>query len=169
MSEISGDPVSLTTGEGVARITLARPERHNAFDDVLIKRLTELLEQVAAAPDIRVLVLTALGRSFCAGADLDWMRRCAGYSPAENTEDARRLGRMMAALDRLEKPTVALVQGAAYGGGVGLVAACDVAVADGKLSQEELRLLQMLRHMLELDRLHSAAIERGARVRHARL
>jgi methylglutaconyl-CoA hydratase len=88
----------------VARITLMRADRHNAFDDLLIARLTELLEDVAATAEIRVLVLAAAGKSFCAGADLDWMRRCAGYSPAENAADARRLGRLMACLDGLKNP-----------------------------------------------------------------
>ncbi len=142
MSEISADTVSLRSEDGVARITLTRAERHNAFDDVMVARLSEILEHVNAAHDIRVVVLDAAGKSFCAGADLDWMRRCAGYSAAENADDARRLGRMMACLDRLEKPTVALVQGAAYGGGVGLVAACDIAlaVASARFCLSEVRL-----------------------------
>jgi methylglutaconyl-CoA hydratase len=129
MSEIAVDPVTLTLQDDVARITLNRPERHNAFDGVLIAQITNFLEQIATTPDIRVVVLAATGKSFCAGGDLDWMRRCATFTPAENTEDARQLGHMMACLDRLNKPTVALVQGAAYGGGVGLVAACDIALA----------------------------------------
>ena len=122
-------PFSLSIASGVARITLDRVARHNAFDDGLIARLSDALETLAAAPHVRAVILAAAGKSFCAGADLDWMQRTAGYSRAENIADAGRLARLMALLDRLPKPTVALVQGAAYGGGVGLVAACDIAVA----------------------------------------
>lgn len=113
---------------GVARLTLDRPQVHNAFDDALILRLTEALEALAADPAVRVLVLAAEGKSFSAGADLGWMRRSAGYGEAENLTDARALARLMWSLDRLPKPTVARVQGAAYGGGVGLVACCDIAL-----------------------------------------
>ena len=129
MADIAGDPLRLDIEAHVARITLDRAERHNAFDDVLIARLTETLESVAAMAEIRVVILAAAGKSFCAGADLGWMRRTAGYSRAENAADARRLARLMALLDGVAKPTIALVQGAAYGGGVGLVAACDIAIA----------------------------------------
>ncbi len=129
MSDAPPDPISLATEAGVARITLNRAERHNAFDDALIARLTEVLERLGAAPELRVVVLAAAGESFSAGADLDWMRRAADATAERNTEDAHRLARLMACLDRLPKPTIALVHGAAYGGGVGLVAACDIAVA----------------------------------------
>jgi methylglutaconyl-CoA hydratase len=117
------------TEGAVTRITLDRPEVHNAFDDTLIARLTETLEALAADPAVRVVVLAAAGKSFSAGADLAWMQRMAAYGEAENLADARRLARLMATLDRLAKPTLALVQGPAIGGGVGLVACCDIALA----------------------------------------
>lgn len=114
---------------GVARLTLTRPEVHNAFDEDLIAGLTAALEAVAGDRSLRALVLAAEGRSFSAGADLTWMQRMAGYTQEQNLEDARGLARLMARLDGLPKPTLALVQGAAYGGGVGLVACCDIALA----------------------------------------
>ncbi len=113
---------------GVARLTMTRAEVHNAFDDAMIAALTEALERLGADPAVRILVLAAEGRSFSAGADLGWMKRMAGYSQAENLADARALARLMQVLDRLPKPTVARVQGAAFGGGVGLVACCDIAI-----------------------------------------
>lgn len=124
------DAVTLAVdAAGRATVTLNRPEVHNAFDDALIARLAETFESLGARSDVRVVVLAASGKSFSAGADLGWMRRMAGYSEAENRADAERLARLMHVLDALPKPTVARVQGAAIGGGVGLVAACDVAVA----------------------------------------
>ncbi len=115
--------------KGVGRLTLNRPEVHNAFDDALIAQLTAALLSLQADRRVRVVVLAAAGKSFSAGADLAWMQRMAGYSEAENLEDARALAGLMSTLDRLAKPTVALVQGAAFGGGVGLVACCDIAIA----------------------------------------
>lgn len=114
---------------GIATLTMNRPALHNAFDETLIAALTGAVEGLGRDPAVRAIVLTGAGRSFSAGADLDWMRRMAGYSPADNLADARRLGALLHALDRCPKPTLALVQGPAYGGGVGLVAACDVAIA----------------------------------------
>ena len=114
---------------GVATLTLNRPDRHNAFDDALIAAVTDALEGLASRPDVRAVVLTGAGRSFSAGADLGWMARMATYGKAENLADAAALARMLHTLDRLPKPTVAVVNGPAYGGGVGLVACCDVALA----------------------------------------
>ena len=114
---------------GVATLTLNRPDRHNAFDDALIAAITAALEALGARADVRAVVLTGAGRSFSAGADVGWMQRMAGYSEAENLADAAALARMLHTLDRLPKPTLAVVNGSAYGGGVGLVACCDVAVA----------------------------------------
>ncbi|MFP4126575.1 MAG: enoyl-CoA hydratase-related protein [Alphaproteobacteria bacterium] len=114
---------------GVRTLALARPERHNAFDDVLVAELTARLEQAASDEAVRVVVLTGEGSSFSAGADIAWMKRAADDDEAANLEDARRLARLMTTLDRLAKPTIARVNGAAIGGGVGLVAACDIAVA----------------------------------------
>lgn len=117
------------SGRGVATVTLRRPDVHNAFDDVLIERLRRELQGLNNNPKVRVVVLAAEGKSFSAGADLNWMKRMAGYERAENLEDAKNLGKLMATLHRMRQPTVAAVQGAAYGGGVGLVAACDIAIA----------------------------------------
>jgi methylglutaconyl-CoA hydratase len=126
---MTSDRFRCEIADAVARITLDRPEVHNAFDDRLIARLTETLEALAADPSVRVVVLAAAGKSFSAGADLAWMQRMAAYGEAENLADARRLAHLMATLNRLAKPTLALVQGPAIGGGVGLVACCDMAVA----------------------------------------
>jgi methylglutaconyl-CoA hydratase len=114
---------------GRATLTLNRPELHNAFDDVLIAGMTERLKGFAADPQVRLVCLAATGKSFCAGADLGWMRRTSDYSHAENLADATALAELMQILDSLPKPTVALVQGAAFGGGVGLAAACDLVLA----------------------------------------
>ena len=116
------------TTAGVARLRLHRPELHNAFDAGLIADLTAALEQVAADATVRVLVLEAAGASFSAGADLNWMRGMAAASEAENREDSLALARLMRTLDELPKPTIARVHGAAFGGGVGLVACCDIAI-----------------------------------------
>jgi methylglutaconyl-CoA hydratase len=114
---------------GVRTLALARPERHNAFDDALIAELTARLEQAAKDEAVRIVVLTGEGPSFSAGADVAWMRRAADYDEEKNLDDARGLARLVTTLDRLPKPTIARVNGAAIGGGVGLVAICDVAVA----------------------------------------
>jgi methylglutaconyl-CoA hydratase len=113
---------------GVATVTLNRPLQHNAFDDGLIAQLTATLQQAAADSGIRVLVLAANGKSFSAGADLNWMQRMAGASRADNLQDALQLSTLMETLDRFPAPTVAKVQGAAMGGGVGLIACCDIAL-----------------------------------------
>jgi len=110
-------------------VTLNRPERHNAFDDALIAELTDTLRTMEADAGVRVVVLSAAGPSFSAGADLKWMKRMAAFSREENVRDAMALAALMRALAQLAKPTVARVQGPAYGGGVGLVACCDIAVA----------------------------------------
>ncbi len=115
--------------DGVATVTLNRPEVHNAFDDTLIAALTGVLASFEDDPLVRIVVLKATGKSFSAGADLGWMRRMAAYSEDENLADARALATLMQRLNFLPKPTIAVVQGPAYGGGVGLVAACDIAVA----------------------------------------
>ena len=113
----------------VGIVTLNRPERHNAFDDALIAGLTDALRAMEADTNVRVVVLSGAGPSFSAGADLGWMKRMAGFSREENVRDAMGLGALMRTLAHLAKPTVARVHGAAYGGGVGLVACCDIAVA----------------------------------------
>src|SRR5918997_1633784 len=119
------------TDEGpVATVTLARLEARNALNATLIEELTRCFEELAEDESIRVVVLTGEGPSFCAGADIAYMRDTAGFSYEENLEDARRLADMFLAVDDLPKPVVAKVLGAAIGGGVGLVAAADVAVAE---------------------------------------
>jgi methylglutaconyl-CoA hydratase len=113
----------------VGRVILNRPERHNAFDDALIGELTDALRSIEAEEGIRVVELASTGRSFSAGADLEWMRRVASAPKESNRGDAMALAALMRTLAELRKPTIARVQGAAYGGGVGLVACCDIAVA----------------------------------------
>lgn len=113
----------------VGILTLNKPDRHNAFDETLIAEITAGLKQLEANPQVRVVVLSATGKSFCAGADLNWMKRVAAYTPEQNLDDARRLAELLRTLNELTKPTIGRIQGPAYGGGVGLVAACDVAVA----------------------------------------
>jgi methylglutaconyl-CoA hydratase len=113
----------------IGLVTMNRPEVHNAFDDALIAELTEALRSMEAEEAIRVVVLSGAGKSFSAGADLKWMRRMAGFSIEENRRDAMALATLMRTLAHLRKPTIARVHGAAYGGGVGLVACCDVAIA----------------------------------------
>jgi len=108
---------------------LNRPELHNAFDDGLIAELTGALATAATDPGVRAVVLAGNGASFSAGADLNWMRGMAALSESENRHDALALARLMRTLDELPKPTIARVHGAAFGGGVGLVACCDIAVA----------------------------------------
>ena len=118
-----------------ARITLARPEVRNAFDDALIAELARALEEIRAEHEAspekspRALVLTGEGAAFCAGADMNWMRRSVAYTREENEADAKRMAAMLRALDELPLPTIARVNGAALGGGMGLLACCDMAVA----------------------------------------
>ena len=119
---------------GIATLTLNRPDRHNAFDDSLIAELTTALKRLGEDSMVRAVVLASHGRSFSAGADLGWMRRMASHSFEDNLSDAAGLAGLLHTLDRLPKPTVALVQGAAYGGGVGLVACCDIALAAERAS-----------------------------------
>lgn len=121
--------LNITTEGAIARITLNRPEVRNAFDDALIEELIAALERLEHDQRLRLVILSAAGKSFSAGADLNWMRRTASYSWEENFADAKRLGQLIQTLDELTLPTVARIQGAALGGGVGLIAACDIALA----------------------------------------
>ncbi len=123
------ETVLLEQANGIAWITLNRPDVHNAFDDALIAQLSALLEQLDDDTSVRCIALRGAGKSFSAGADLNWMQAVASYSEAENKRDALALGGLLHRLNGLQKPSVAIVQGAALGGGVGLVAACDIAVA----------------------------------------
>ena len=126
----------------VATLSLDRPRVHNAFDDTLIAETTAALESLAADATLRVLVLTGTGATFSAGADLNWMRRMAAASAGENCADALRLAKLLRALQFFPKPTLARVNGSAYGGGVGLVACCDIAIGieGAKFSLSEVKL-----------------------------
>lgn len=115
---------------GIATITLNRPELHNAFNEIVIGELTRLFEKAGEDKSVRTVVLRGEGKSFSAGGDLNWMRRMADYSYQQNVNDAMRLGTLLKTINTLPKPTIALVQGNAFGGGVGLTACCDIAVAE---------------------------------------
>lgn len=119
---------------GVATVTLNNPERHNAFDDGIIAQLTHAFETIATDDSIRLMVLASTGKSFSAGADLGWMKRMASYSYGENLRDANGLAQMLKTLNFMPQVTIARVQGAAYGGAVGLVSCCDMAVAGSSAS-----------------------------------
>ena len=114
---------------GVARIVIDRPDRHNAFDEALIAALTDNFTTLGNDQAVRAIILSGNGKSFCAGADIGWMRRAAGWSEAENIADAMKLSAMLNAIDTCPKPVIARVHGVVAGGGVGLVACADMAVA----------------------------------------
>jgi methylglutaconyl-CoA hydratase len=114
----------------VAIVTLDRPDVHNAFDEVLIAELTAALQRLDRDQSVRAVVLTGAGKSFCAGADLNWMKKMASFSRPQNLADAKALAKMLLTLNQLSKPTIARVHGAVFGGGVGLVACCDIAVGE---------------------------------------
>lgn len=115
---------------GVAELVLNRAEVHNAFDDSMIGELINALKSLAANPAVRVLLLKSLGKNFSAGADLNWMRSMAEKNYQQNLEDAGQLAELMRQLDCFPAPTIALVQGAAFGGALGLVSCCDIAIAE---------------------------------------
>lgn len=121
--------LAVSVAQHVATVTLARPEVRNAFNETMVTELTQTFAALSAHPDVRVVVLSAQGPAFCAGADLDWMRRVAGYTHEQNLNDARVLAHMLHTLYTCDKPVIARVQGDVFAGGVGLVAACDIAVA----------------------------------------
>ena len=131
-----------TTPEGVATVTLNRPDLHNAMNDEMIERLGDIFDDLGKQDGVRLVLLQGAGKSFSAGADLNWMRRAADFTEEENYEDAAALGHMLRALHQMPKPTVALLHGSAYAGGIGLLAACDIAVAvrDIQFSLTEVRL-----------------------------
>jgi methylglutaconyl-CoA hydratase len=128
--------------DGIARVTLNRPELRNAFDDALISSLTRTFTEIGQDPSVRVMILAGNGPAFCAGADLNWMKRMAGYSYEQNLADAKGLAQMLATLDRLPQPTIARVHGPVFAGGTGLVAACDIAVGtpEAKMCLSEAKL-----------------------------
>lgn len=114
---------------GLSEIVLNRPDKRNAFDDVVIQQLIQAFEYVDRDPEIQVVVLRSEGKHFSAGADLGWMRRMAENTRQENLDDSRELARLMSTLNHLSKPVIGLVQGAAFGGAVGLAACCDIVLA----------------------------------------
>lgn len=115
--------------DSVGILTLNKAERHNAFDELLIDEVISGLLELEADPRARVVVVSSTGKNFCAGADLNWVRRAATCGAPENLRDARELARLLSTLNEFSKPTIARVQGPAYGAGIGLIAACDIAVA----------------------------------------
>lgn len=129
------DKVLLAVDEkGVATVTLNNPDKHNAFDDGIIKQLTDIFNNISKQSDISIIVLTSNGKSFSAGADLGWMKRMASYSYEDNLKDANALAQMLKALNFLPQTTIAKIQGAAFGGAVGLASCCDIVIASTKAS-----------------------------------
>jgi methylglutaconyl-CoA hydratase len=131
-----------TDSRGVATVTLNRPKLRNAFNEALIEALCASFERLGGDPRVRVVVLAGAGKVFCAGGDLNWMRRQGTLSEAENREDGYRLAAMLRTLDLLPKPVIGRVHGAAFAGGMGLVSCCDVAIAekDATFSLSEVRI-----------------------------
>lgn len=131
----NNDTVLLEVNEqGIATVTLNNPEKHNAFDDVIIKQLTDIFNDISERDDISIMILASNGKSFSAGADLGWMKRMAGYSYEDNLKDANALAQMLKALNFLPQTTIAKIQGAAFGGAVGLASCCDIVIASTKAS-----------------------------------
>ncbi|HEX9916745.1 MAG TPA: enoyl-CoA hydratase/isomerase family protein [candidate division Zixibacteria bacterium] len=130
------------TEDAVANVILNRPEVHNAFNEVMIKELTEVFEKISKDEHIRVVVLTGKGKSFCAGADLNWMKKVISFSYEENFDDSFKLAQLFYLIYSLPKPTIAKVNGAAIGGGTGLVSVCDIVIAseEAKFSLSEVKL-----------------------------
>lgn len=125
-------PILYAQKNGVATITFNREEKHHAFDDGFIAHFVETLNTIRHTPQVKVLVIQSTGRSFCAGADLQWMQRMVNYSHAENIADATALDTMMHSLATMSIPTVAVVQGACFGGALGLLACCHIVIASTK-------------------------------------
>lgn len=121
--------VYITVADRIASVTINRPELHNAFNEVVISELTDAMEAAGGDPEVRVVVLRTEGKSFCAGADVNWMKRMVDYSFEENVSDATDMANMLRAIRECSKPVIGRIHGAAIGGGVGLAAACDMAVA----------------------------------------
>jgi len=134
--------IEIQAGQGVAVLWLNRPEVRNAFNETMIAELTAAFDELEADRAVRAVVLAGRGKVFCAGADLNWMKRMGELDFEENRKDAKAFGAMLARLHALAKPTVARVHGAAFAGGMGLIAACDIAVAsvETEFSVSEVRL-----------------------------
>ena len=171
--------VLIDRDDGTATLWLNRPDLHNAFDDALITEVTQALDTLASDAVVRVVIVAGKGKSFSAGADLAWMKRMAGYSLEQNEADANHLAEMLHKLNTMPKATIAAVQGAAMGGGVGLCAACDIGIASSDavfaLSEAKLGLIPAVispyvieaigtraarRYMLTAERFDAAAAER---------
>lgn len=120
--------------QGIATVTLNNPDKHNAFDDDIIKQLTVIFTDISQRDDISIMVLNSEGKSFSAGADLGWMKRMANYSYEDNLTDANALAEMLKALNFLPQTTIAQIQGAAFGGAVGLASCCDIVIASNRAS-----------------------------------
>ncbi|MCG1042904.1 enoyl-CoA hydratase/isomerase family protein [Mycetohabitans sp. B8] len=136
------DTLTLDCEDTLATVTLNRPQVRNAFNETMIAELTSVFNMLGQRGEIRAIVLAANGLAFCAGADLNWMRKMAGYSDDENRAHARMLARMLATIDRCPKPVVACVNGDVYAGGMGLISAADIVVAreDARFCLSEARL-----------------------------
>ncbi|NRB24023.1 enoyl-CoA hydratase-related protein [Shewanella sp.] len=126
--------VSCQLSNGVGQMILNRADKHNAFDEVMITEMIHTLEHLASNDECQVLVLKANGKNFSAGADLNWMRKQAKMDFEQNLADANELAKLMSTLDKFPKPTIALVQGAAFGGALGLICCCDIAIANERAS-----------------------------------
>lgn len=126
--------VSCQLSNGVGQMILNRADKHNAFDEVMITEMIHTLEHLASNDECQVLVLKANGKNFSAGADLNWMRKQAKMDFEHNLADANELAKLMSTLDKFPKPTIALVQGAAFGGALGLICCCDIAIANERAS-----------------------------------
>ena len=139
--KISVDPAPYGSSQ-VLTVTLNRPEVRNAFNDVLVGELTSVFKKEAQDPKVRAIVLKGEGKVFCAGGDLNWLKGAIDYSYEQNLEDTRQLARMFALMNEINKPLIGLIQGAAIGGGVGLVSVCDIVVASSEavFSLSEVRL-----------------------------
>jgi len=133
-SPLQDSPLLVDHHNGVMTLTLNKPAINNAFDDEIISLLIMALDDCASNDDVKVVKLTGSGKHFSAGADLNWMRRMADLDYSENREDAGQLARLMSTLYHLNKPTIAEIRGASYGGAVGLIACCDIAIASEKSS-----------------------------------
>lgn len=123
------ETILISVDQAVATVTLSRPDLHNAFNEAMIAEVGHAFDALGADPAVRAVILTGAGESFCAGADLNWMKKVAGYTPEQNVADAQTLHDMLWKVRSCAKPVIARVNGAALGGGLGLVAAADMAFA----------------------------------------
>lgn len=160
------DFVHRSVDRAVGTITISRPEVHNAFDEVVIEELTSAFTDMGASSDVRAIILRSEGKSFCAGADVHWMKRMVAYSYDENIADARAMAVMLRTIHDCPKPVIARVHGACIGGGVGLMAACDIAVAIESavfsLSEVKLGIVPAVISPYVMEKIGSGAMHRYA-------